>query len=121
MRESSEYFTQMQVYLNVFLIPSGLLIVKNNSKVHIFRLKIQRFKAHEIKKIFDFYYTYFLPYTILGKLPTSKKNGNDFFGSNERKFLNLRISSQNWFLNESDCGKLENYEFIQIEADTFSK
>lgn len=83
LKNSSEYKKQLQAYLNILLVPSGLLLIKFGSVTYIFNVKLERFTSKQVFCLSEFYIGYLIPFVLLNRFPTKTNNIYQFFSSVE--------------------------------------
>lgn len=110
-RKSSEYYSQIQNYLNILLIPSGLLIIKHNLVSYIFKIRFKRLPSDAIKSLVNFYLFYLLPFLILNRLPKMVNGKLQFFDENEIRVIKQKLPILNSIDSLSKFDLLENHSF----------
>lgn len=81
--ENSEYFRQLRIYLEVFGVASGFLIIKFCMTKYVFKVLRQKFTIEEIQKLENFYINFFLPFSLLNRYPKKSDQGLTFFSGHE--------------------------------------
>jgi len=89
--KNHEYYTQMQMYCNIFNVGYCILILLYNDDMYVAEIQKETISEETLGKLSSFYLFYLLPKLILQTNPSKKRNGFRYFDLNEEEVIKNEI------------------------------
>lgn len=120
-KRNSSCYHQLRAYLNIFLVPSGFLVVKHLDQIHLCKVFFEGFTEEEIDMLKQFYMFHILPSFILKTKPKVVSGRLEYFDDREKDLISRALEEsglKRWF-EKSD--RLQDYRFSKPNCDRCCK
>lgn len=117
LKKTSAYYWQVQLYLNIFLVSSGFLVVKHLHSIHVAKVYFEGLKSEAVERLESFYLFQVLPSFILKTEPKKIEGRFEYLTQKEKIAIRREICTTKVKQIFSSHNNLTNFRFKKHHYD----